>query len=507
MRLFRCWLPALSPFFFLLLFSCSSKSELERIPDKTSLVAIVDFQKMALNALSMENLLKGMGSEDTAKGTENLDPGIDFMKKGIVFLEEKEPGKRIYFILPLSDKEAFKKFVQTQQVGLSSLQIGGQDWLKNETFMVLVQDKTAFGVFVNGLADPKTAEEKIRKMAEGPDSQGLMATNEHFKTFAGKSFDAGMWLDMERITSESAAFAQLPTKPKGKLEMFLNFGNGEVNLTGNYQNEDSLSIKYAKSFSAPIDPEQLRRIPSNKPLVLIAFRGDFSAYYQVLSAMPEMEQALASTQSLGFDAREVFDMLGDHCLLSVNSAPPQGELIPKMSLIFTLKNPGKAQEILGKISQTGVLVPSGPSSYASPSLPMVGIFVQNDQLEISNLGMPAKGIFDPTNYTGQGKDVSYMMLDLQALLELVPAIGENQEILSLTKSNLKSMEAGGQYVSERETEYRFSLKTMKPDENSLITLSQYFSKVKEVENRKKKALQDAIDQASSANPEIIEKGQ
>lgn len=496
---FRTWQLALSTLFFTFLFACSSKSEFESIPDKTSLVAVVDFQKMALNALSFENLLKGIGQAgDTSKQSAE-DMGVDFLRKGIVFLEDKEPGKRIYFIVPISNKEAFKKYVQQQVPGLSVMQVGGQEWLKKETFMLLLQDKTAFGVFVNGLADPKTAEEKIRKMAEGPDSQGLMASNPHFKAFSEKSFDAGMWLDMERITSESAAFAQLPTKPKGNLEMFLNFGNGEVNLSGNYLNGDSLSIKYAKSFSAPIDPQQLRRIPSEKPLMLMAFRGDFSAYYQVLAGMPEMQQGLSATQALGFEAKEVFDMLGDHCMLSMNSAPPTGEMIPKMSLLFTLKNPGKAQEILGKVSQTGMLMPTGPSSFVSPSLPMLGVYVQNDQLEISNLGMPSKGSFDPKNYTGQGKDVSYVLLDLQAILNLVPAMGENQEMLNLTKATFKSVEAGGQYVSERETEYRFSLKTMKPDENSLLTIGTYFNKMKEIEARKQKSMQDALDQASAVD--------
>jgi hypothetical protein len=505
-RIFFPFQPFVQLLFFALA-ACSGKKELEMVPKNAKAVVVVDFKNLALNALSMKNLMnifQSEGEKSSEKTNSEPNPGIDVMGKGVMFqLEEKQIGTKFYFILPLSNKEEFVRFVQKWDSSAKTTRSFELDWLRGKNFEIGIDDHQAIGVFDVNLTSESKHQTFLMELKSQKEENRLLAGNPQFKELAEKSFDAAFWVDMEKQMETLSSVAVLGSTPvpKGDFLMYLNFDDGKVALSGDYINRSKELEPYYRMMHEDVDTKYLNLIPNEHPLGVMAFRMDPKVVKEIWEKNESLAQSKVMVEAFGLSVPQLMDALGEHFVFSALDARMDKAHYPIMALYMEYSSKEKVAAILSSLVQKGILADAGNETYKLNMLPMASLKVKDKVLEISNVEGPATTRFDPDKFKDFPSGNSLLYINTKDLLAgLNPSLLQS-EPAKLGKEYFSSISMTSRYINDQRSYFDLVLNTTRPDENALMTMMNLSEKIQKMP-KENDALPQGPGSVKGENPDM-----
>ncbi|HOY95947.1 MAG TPA: DUF4836 family protein [Catalimonadaceae bacterium] len=463
------------PFVFLIFFACSSSRDFELIPSDAKLVMAVDFKNLALNALSFDNLFSQSpdSSSKPKKGDIAFDKtGIDYMRQGLAFQRAGAAyQERVYMIVPITDKDEFFDFCKTIDSTAVRSKSYEMEWITGQSITFGVKDKTAVGQFDKFQSEDSKSKTYLRELLELKPEGKLVQTKPHFKELTDKSYDASIWVDLGKFTED----AQIPVgafkKPTGEFSGILDFQDGKIELTADGFNSDPESLKYAKMMEKTIEGSFLERIPSSKPMAVMAFRVDMDQFKTMIESNQQLASMFDGLQVLGLQKGEIFSILGGQVSISGLEPAPAGEMFPKVSLQLTIRDKAKASMAFENMANVGMIIKTGPDLYTHPQVPGLAIRLKNDMLEVSNSASTQK--FDPKNLEDFPSGNFIAWFNFADIAKAIPAGLPVSAGMNEFAGYWKSISMASHYESPEHSTLRATLTSTKSDQNAFLTMAEF----------------------------------
>jgi len=470
------------PFLFVFLFSCSSSRDFELIPNDARVVVALDFKNLALNALSLDNLFSSSDSSvDKTQENNKFDKtGIDFLRQGIAFQRASVQGsERIYVVVPISDKDEFFEFIKSQDSTAEKSKSYEIEWISTREMLFGFKEKTAVGVLDKYMSEDSKTKNYLKEILELKQEDQLVKSNPRFKEMIEKSYDAGVWMDIGKLMESAAIPAtSMAIKPSGEITGLLNFDDGKIVLEGDMYNSNPESLKYARMFEKPIETSFLEKIPSAKPMALIGARLDIPILQKALTSFEQSKVFLDGLKNFGIEPNDLFAMLEGHLSISALGAPATGELIPKISLQLAVKDKNKGEAILRTLAAKGILVETGPGIFAAPQMAGVEARLNENLLEITNLPAGGKEFFSPKNVKDFPSGSSIMYMNFKEVANAVPSGVNGRKEIDTFTNYWDSFIMSSTFETESHSKFEIKVNTSKPDQNSFMTILDYYKETK-----------------------------
>jgi hypothetical protein len=472
------------PFVFLIFFACNSSRDFELVPSDAKVVMAVDFKNVALNALSFDNLFSQSADSTAApkKGDIAFDKtGIDYLRQGVAFQRSGSAyQERVYLIVPISDKDEFFDFCKSIDSTAVLSKSYEMEWITGRNITFGVKDKTAVGQFDKFQSEDSKSKTYLRELLELKPEGKLVQSKPHFKELIDKSYDASIWVDLGKFTEDS----QLPVgglqKPTGEFSGILDFQDGKIELTADGYTADKEAMKYSKMMEKTIEGSFLERIPSSKPMAVMAFRLDMDVLKTMIESNAQIASMLDRLQVFGLQKGEIFSILGGQVSIAGLEPAPAGEMFPKVSLQLTIRDKAKASMAFENMATTGMIQKTGPDLYTNPQVPGLQIRLKNDLLEITNSASTEK--FAPKNLEDFPSGNFVAWFNFAEIAKAIPAVLGASAGMNEFSSYWKSISMSSQFESPEHSTFRASLTSTKSDQNAFLTMAEFVKSVQKMQS-------------------------
>lgn len=472
------------PFIFLIFFACNSSRDFELVPSDAKVVMAVDFKNVALNALSFDNLFSQSADSTAApkKGDIAFDKtGIDYLRQGVAFQRSGSAyQERVYLIVPISDKDEFFDFCKSIDSTAVLSKSYEMEWITGRNITFGVKDKTAVGQLDKFQSEDSKSKTYLRELLELKPEGKLVQTKPHFKELIDKSYDASIWVDLGKFTEDSQIPVGSFQKPTGEFSGILDFQDGKIELTADGYTSDPEALKYAKMMEKTIEGSFLERIPSSKPMAVMAFRLDMDVLKTMIESNAQIASMLDGLQVFGLQKGEIFSILGGQLAISGLEPPPAGEMFPKVSLQLTIRDKAKASMAFDNMSNVGMIIKEGPDLYTHPRVPGLQIRLKNDMLEITNSASADK--FAPKNQEDFPSGNFIAWLNITDIAKAIPAGLPFSTEMNEFAGYWKSISMSSQFESPEHSTFRASLTSTKSDQNAFLTMAEFVKSVQKMQS-------------------------
>jgi hypothetical protein len=363
--------------------SCTDSSLLKKIPADAELVVVADFKKLALSSISPGGMLFSGQNETKKEKSEELwkNSGIDILSESVIFSRSNSLQESCWFLLlPLSDADEFRNFCEKN--GAQPDNNAGQDWLKKGKFRILIQKELAIGITAPEAATIDEIKKEVLSVISLKEEENLLAKSKSFQTLKKEDKALCLWANLEHSLSGLSLF--IPSEMlQGEITGLADFKSGELFMEGRYFAPDSLNG--TQILGPPIQKELITSIGSRSGNAgVLALSLALPPIYKMLESIGYSSTGSIMAAQYGLNLEEIMQTLSGEIVLTALSGKGTSGDFPETLLQLGLKKP--ADDIFGKLTQAGILVPAGDGTFRISGSPELRIRKQEKFMEVYTEG-------------------------------------------------------------------------------------------------------------------------
>ncbi len=282
------------------LLSHSSDAHLKLIPKNAAAVLKIDIKNLAVKADPVKLMQHPVFKNIPETGSASLrkliaDPfstGIDPLENIYVFLAKDDEATISAIVFKVSDETDLEKFERGLGIGLNLEVADGFYYSEIDETRCIAWNDDAGIIMAVHQGDKKLL---AKKYLEQDKNESILA-NDNYKSFTGKTFDLGLFLDNKMLSQMSGTAATLSSFgfTDGHGEMLLNFENDKISTVyTNYPDTKSTATILRKSGPAA---QHFNAIAPQVPLLYLGLSADVNALFDAAATDPSMNKNLAAME-------------------------------------------------------------------------------------------------------------------------------------------------------------------------------------------------------------------
>jgi len=473
----------------------------KHIPKEADAVLALDMQSLALNLFSVKSLFSAEFWNNVTGGQEGEDlkaTGLDLTGDYYLFLgmNDQRPMDGPAFtgiVGQLDDAAKFEAFVkdklpdykESQDGTLKIISVSGGDPLA-----IIFDDKTV--IVASDLVNPANSIERAKSYFNLEKENSLAASNEYFAKILDESGEIDFWLDgatfAELGGSDVLQGAGLPFNvpiPSGEGTYTwgsVSFNTGNITLSAYATASKETRDAYGNIISGQIGNDILNEVPANDALALIGVSLSMNELMRTLKQANVLVMLDGLLQGMGMTADDLPAMLNGQIVLGVSEVGVKedyyGNPEPDVEnmgafLLLGLESEDKANEMLSKLSEQGMIMQNEDGSYGNPLAPGAGIYNRGNSLLVAygqsmvdNIGNGGLNSDQKGMLKGQtiGVNIDLTKMPDELVKELAPD-GQEMPVLGLSVS-------GESYNSKGISSGEVVIELANKDKNALLVLAE-----------------------------------
>lgn len=332
------------------LVGCSSPSLTDKVPAKADLIVKVDLGSVAFKAISWQDIWTEMTrAEDSAKTVRPsiAESGLDLTGDYVFFRlpQSANQSERYVVLAPLSDDEAFKKFIlnQPEFKGAKKREAEGIELIDLPEGVVLgVEDDCATFIMAEKSASKDLTTELIA-LIKSDKKDSWSAQNDRYTDLMDDGNDIALFMKQ----------GGTPSSPDLQVASRLSFEQGKVvfdaDITGEEARKQARQLKGKK-----LSPDFMEGIKLANPNIITAVAFNTDSLATVLNSTPATENA---DQTLNGFETSISDLIAmwDGQLGFLGNINPEAVMTSTAAMKMGVKDQKRVEDWLVRLTQKGVV--------------------------------------------------------------------------------------------------------------------------------------------------------
>lgn len=516
--------------------ACNSKKAPEHaklIPKEYPIVVKLDAKQLTSKTISLdklaskENLQKmGASEKDAENASKNikkfLDSGVDFLNNFYLFFNA-DKSEAMGLTFALDNESKFSKFIQNDALWTEANQT------KKPTFkqegdikFAIFQDKDNIiawkGKTAVLLSKPNNSTAELKKLFEMKESE-MLVSNENFKDFLSKKYDASIWMDIEKLSALGDNQAALAMNVAGfdnkntYTTLGFTFDKGKVLVDTDYTGNENIAKFYEKISNSNIRSELAKNIPIADPTTGFSFSMNWEGVLNFLKERGLENELNKNLKELGLTSKDLEVLTGDALGASqkIDFNATSGKIPVDFVIALGIKNKKSFEDLIGKINQQGNLLKKEGDVYTA--LMGLGYLIVKDQAVYITLnenlkeGIKAgKGQLKGTLKDNAEKYASVIYFGKGFFDAFTSSETYKKEAGSLTGQNFpfENILLTIEKVKNKQIHSQFTVNMTDKNTNSLLTLIEFSKKISEEQEKQRKKLQDEFEIEKPEDETVLE---
>jgi len=352
----------------------SAPEHTKLIPKDAAIVARLDVKQLTGKTISLDKLaskenLKEMGAPDqeAEKAAQNikkfLDSGIDFLNKIYVFSNDvdMQKGSGVGIAFAIDNEEKLTKFIKDDATWKDLKDAKKPEFKEEGKIKFAIFEKNAVmawqgkvGVF---LAKDGVTTADVKKLIEMKSEETLIGTNDSFKDAAGKSYDASVWMNVEKLSANNAqanmAMGMAGMDAKGTAwNIGFTFEKGKIIMDADYTGNEAINKLSDKITNDNVKGSVLKNIPLENADAGFSFALNMEGLVSFLKEKNFLSAIERNLQKSGVTVDDITKALSGDVIGVVSKVnfDSRGKQVPEFVIAIGVKDKKAFEKVIDAVN-------------------------------------------------------------------------------------------------------------------------------------------------------------